>query len=1363
MEFDDDVDFSGQEHTTLDKVPAHYTELNFLHEDLVSFLKSVGMTPGRVEVSVHNVDWTRVGEVKFTMIINGEEVEKTYILSGGIFGAAEAKSQGMNIIHTNTTEQSASEIEGYLTRNDKNKGYAVLLALLNEANSFGNPLVFDIAMDLFETFVRETNNKNHISKAAKTLNRLFAVQLTSSDIKEYQNTDEGIQAVKIKAKTYVGQALKSKLNVVGRSLDIPTSGITTEEQRVAILEVIKKIRNGKGLGFELRGKIASYIFKPRAGLGEVAGFITSEEFLDGVNEPSLKGANPGDIFAGTYVASKDRQFVESVADLKDAGVIPEGAFSDGMAYVSGTVIVAEGHGVKPALFKNPSTTNQILKAAKIKLEARQRTTGKFPLSSPRRSSKKVGFKIEKEVEQAVLQESRRLLGRLYVEGGDSWTASTPTPYGAVLQRAALRLQDKYSDVMLLQQDIEVFKGNKVVQSQDFEMAMDLYYGLVRTDFERIEAMLDDINETAKKFNIAPEDLSDYLYARHAQERNRFINERREDIEDGSGMTNEEAEAILEELESPEMRVLADKVYAIVDFTRKYMVEGGLEPRAVVEEWENRFQNYVPLNGLAEDEMDEATSSYPTGGAGMAVYGPSTRKAKGRTSRTGANILGNVVMQSVAVVQRARKDQAMLSLYRLAEANPNPAVWSVHGPNNPFVSAGRALTDEQMKKRQDVVPLRINGKQHFIRFKSADYARALNGMTLEKLDWTSRQAAKYVGFLRNSYTVWNPAFFISNFMRDLTSAVYNAAAEIDREGGILQGYGLTATEFNKKLLSTTLSSLKALLAMEHGQQVDPELVEFLEEWKAAGGRTGWSYSDSLNKLVTQLNDKTVGKSKAGEALSNAWGKSFGAVLDYVEGLNEAFENALRLSAYIEARRAGMSKQRAAQLSKNITVNFNKTGELSPSINSWFLFFNAAVQGMARFSRSFLTLKQSIPQPEGASAKWRDRVTAAQKLGIGVTMLSYAQTVLNILMSARDDDDELKYAKIADYVKQRNQIIMLGGEDWLTVPLPYGMNIFNNVGMILAEVSMGVRDIDDAGIFLALSAQSSFSPISFGQGDNLIQGAVSTLMPTFLKPATEVAFNSTYFGGKVYQEQYPFGTEVPEYTLAFRSPEFVVEMNKYLNEMSGGAEKITGDLDFNPDPYYYLMLSMLGGAGKFTGDVIDLGVTTGAVVKNAIAETDDNTGFLQALIETEKPKIKRTEIPFIKLLYGEASRFYDFDMFDGNRLDVEQHIAQAKAYSEGEADVFETLDFTGVGELARILKGTEDILSDIREIRREVRQSEDIDYIKKLNTLYMLEQEETKTIMYFNAKYYDLRGRYINPKPHGLMPEQSVRQALGIDGQ
>ena len=78
---------------------------------------------------------------------------------------------------------------------------------------------------------------------------------------------------------------------------------------------------------------------------------------------------------------------------------------------------------------------------------------------------------------------------------------------------------------------------------------------------------------------------------------------------------------------------------------------------------------------------------------------------------------------------------------------------------------------------------------------------------------------------------------------------------------------------------------------------------------------------------------------------------------------------------------------------------------------------------------------------------------------------------------------------------------------------------------------------------------------------MQGAASTLMPTFLKPATEVAFNSTYFGGKVYQEQFPFEHQCLVQP-SIQNPKFIVEMNQALHEMSGGKEFIGGDYDFNP---------------------------------------------------------------------------------------------------------------------------------------------------------------------------------------------------------
>ena len=1363
----------------LNKKAVPEEQLQFV-DNIVGFLQRNGITDlSQVDISLHQVDWSDVNKVTLSYTLpNGKKRTISENFSGGPRGAVAAKQLNLDLAHSNTNIASAMELRRYAeVAGQKNKKHLILLSLLSRENVLGNPKVFRFGLRYVKKYLSEVDpSSKEALEYMAAMNAAFRKVINPGEITLNEHSESlnpsNFERRKVKVSESLGRVVASSLTrgFINNTASVRfgetqfTQGdgkvlnytnmleITSIDGLVSVIDRMTEV--SEELGFEIRGKIMDRLLGSLGG-ARSEGKVGKDAFLNAVNDPMLSNASTkgGDIFTAILVDPKKViQSNDLVTDLGFEAKTPaQKDFLSGMAYTTGI------RGAIDAVVLEESLSPKRIQT----LIAKQKTGGLNSYESGMSPEilKDPDVSIGVKTESKAL-ESRRLGGRVYIEGGDSWTASTATPYGAALQRAALRFQDKFSDVMLLQQDIEVFRGSKVPQSQDFEMAMDTYYGIVRNDLENIEGFLNDINTKRKSFGITSDQLSDYLYARHAIERNKFISDRTEGAnESGSGMTNERAEEIINELESAEMRILANDVYKIIEYTRNFMVDGGLETRSIVEEWRNRFENYVPLNGLAVDEMDEATTHYPTGGAGMAIYGPSVRKAVGRESKTGANIIGNVVMQAMATAQRARKDQAMLKLYRLIDNNPNSNVWSVHGPKNPIMSMGKRLNDQQAKARQDVVPIRINGKQHFIKFKDVSHAQALNGMTVEKLDATSRAMAKYTGFLRNSYTVYNPAFFISNFARDFQSAIYNAAAEIEREGGILEGYGLSVNDFNKALAKTTFTSLGMLLKSAHGGDMSAEMQAYMEEWEASGGRTGWSYSDTLNKLVTELGDKTVDKSKAGEAVAKAWGSTGGAMLGYVESINEAFENSIRLAAYIEARKAGMTKERSAQLSKNITVNFNKSGNLTPSINSYFLFFNAAVQGMSRFNRSFGNLKSEVDE-KGDKRGAIGRLPASVKMGVGIIMFEYAKTIINVLMSGVDDDDELYYTKIADYRKQRGSIFMLGPRDPLVVPLPYGMNLFNNIGTMLGEMTMGVRSPESAAAFMALSAHASFSPISFGQGDNLLATAVSTALPSALKPAAEVAFNSTYFGGKVFQEQYPFGTETPEYTLAFRSPDFVVDMAQYLNEMSGGREKISGDMNFNPDPYYYLLISLTGGAGKFASDVVDLGYTGSQVVNNAINETTDSKGFLQALIDTEKPRIRRSDIPIVKILYGEASRFFDYDLFIENRQDVEQFVAQAKAYQEGEDVRVEGLNFVGINQLRKDLKSTEEMLDAIRSFKKQLRDSDEIDYIKRMNMLYDLGEEERKAIMYFNARYYDLRGQYVDPKPQGLIPTETVKQALGI---
>ena len=177
--------------------------------------------------------------------------------------------------------------------------------------------------------------------------------------------------------------------------------------------------------------------------------------------------------------------------------------------------------------------------------------------------------------------------------------------------------------------------------------------------------------------------------------------------------------------------------------------------------------------------------------------------------------------------------------------------------------------------------------------------------------------------------------------------------------------------------------------------------------------------------------------------------------------------------------------------------------------------------------------------------------------------------------------------------------------------------------------------------------------------------------------------------------------------------------------------------NPDPYYYLAQSLTGGAGKFVGDIAELSRGVVAMTRKNIdrAMTDDD--FIKSLLNVEQDeviKIRRSDVPLLKLMYGEASRFYDTDLYRKNIQELEQAEKEMK---EGESTDF---NVTGVQALRSQAKRTADMLKKIRDLKKKARETED--YVDRQNAIYKLQEAERMEYMLFNATYEELRGQYIN---------------------
>jgi len=867
-------------------------------------------------------------------------------------------------------------------------------------------------------------------------------------------------------------------------------------------------------------------------------------------------------------------------------------------------------------------------------------------------------------------------------------------FQAFMARMDQLFANKYANVFSLQRAVEGAKKAVVDISQDFINAETLMYGKTANDLEKLDDKVKVISQEMKDAGLIGEDVSQFLIARHAEERNALIAERTDgETLDGSGMSNERAQEVMDSF-SPEQKAaldsIAKKVDAITKDTRKTMVKFGLETQETIDAFEEMFDNYVPLGGLSVDEMSADTSLYPTGGAGMSIYGDTTRRARGRASEAN-NVLAQAIAQNAAVHAKARKNEALSSLYNLVENNPNTKVWKI--------------SNEVPFDAQSAVGVRVNGEQKFIVFTNPDHAKALKNMGVEKLDLFSKIMRSFSGFLRRSFTTANPEFIISNFARDIQSALFNAMAEADIPGGQIQSKYIAT-----KIIERVKQTLPALLKGAVGKDLDPEMAAYFEDFKEDGGQTGWGFVKDVGTIAAEIEAEVNEKNKAQKARDWMMKNS----IDVVENVNDAFENSIRLAAYMEARKAGTSREKAAELAKNITVNFNRSGELGAVANAWYMFFNASVQGTVRLARSLGTLKD-VRKPNGELESWHKRLNASQKMAFGLSLTTGMLTAINLAMSDEDEDGVLFYNKIPDYEKERNLIIMYDGQNYLKIPLPYGFNVFANMGSAMAEVAGGQRDMTDAGMFLLNSAFSSFSPVSFGQSKDAAKYLAKGATPTIFKPLVDIAVNESYFGSSVYKEQFPVGAPKPEAEMSFRAPEGVRSFFKWMNEATGGSEFVPGKADFNPDKFWYGFEYYIGGAGQFVTRTLGTGRDAYEMIK-----------------EGEKVPMKANDFPFLRKLYGEFSKYYDSDVYVENTNTVSQLYKERK-----EADNKSDKRYRGIMKLESSRKRTEKQIKRLRQLRKEARDIKN--YVERQNRIYELYEKERSLLMEFNKQFEQLRGK------------------------
>jgi transcriptional regulator with XRE-family HTH domain len=771
---------------------------------------------------------------------------------------------------------------------------------------------------------------------------------------------------------------------------------------------------------------------------------------------------------------------------------------------------------------------------------------------------------------------------------------------------------------------------------------------------------------------------------------------------GSGMKDDQAQMILSAYGldkynpdinklRPDIRDAIKKTYDITNDTRNRMLEFGLETQERIDTYNNTYKNYVPLRGFADDKYD---SEIIGNGNGIEVRSKEKR-AKGRESKADSPF-AQIIAQNQAAIIRGRKNEVANRLYELAKNNPNPEIFEVIDPavdknyKKSVTPQGIRLTADTVfdyMKQPENFSVLVNGEYKFIKFADPRIADQLRNASVVKSDFIVKYIGWYSRLLSKLLTQYNPTFVLTNFFRDIQTAIVNSISEQEIEGGLLKGKNITF-----KIFKSTFPSIKAIFDVEFNRNANAEYAKYYKEFKEDGGKTGWFYSKSVDELKTDFERLINGKGQ-GVAKNAA---------SIIERVNSSVENGVRLSAYIESRKAGLSREKAAELAKNLTINFNKSGSLGPSANALYLFFNASVQGTSRLIR---TLKPQYRKNDDGSRSLY--MTNAQKIMTSVFVFGGVMSIINELISDDDDDGKSFYSKIPEFEKERNIIFMNpDGKTYEKWPLPYGFNVFYVAGNAIGEASQGLKSSATVLGNIFEATVGSFSPINFPSSDEFSNWFFKFITPTFLQIPLAIQMNENYFGQTIYNENFPLDpTPKPDSELGRKgATPWSTAIAKGLNELTGGSEFRSGFRDINPDAIDFISETVLGGTGRFVSR---------------------STSVLANLLTGNADKIEVNKIPIVSTFYGQPVKYTDLQDYFDKRIEVNQYMEEVRA------DKITGAEEDRIREMYKVSKAVDGALRNLRKAEKTAENIEDSE--RRENRLNDIERKRYAQITNFQKAY------------------------------
>jgi len=718
--------------------------------------------------------------------------------------------------------------------------------------------------------------------------------------------------------------------------------------------------------------------------------------------------------------------------------------------------------------------------------------------------------------------------------------------------------------------------------------------------------LEPLVHAAKASKLTLQDIAEWLYAQHAPERNAAMDQvDPKNSGKGSGITDAEAGRIIDRLtaegKAGSLENIARRVAEIREYNLDLAESAGLMSEEQANELRSQYENYVPLKGwddpsLAPDEAAAVRKDYV--GGRMRVAGREFIHAFGRKTIP-SDPLSNLINDTYRMIDRAEKNRALNTIWKFFRSiDPDVRDGIVKMDKGRMVKAldpqtGMMVWREEAawRFRENVVPLKIGGKPHYLVFEDPELAKAFMRTSAYQLPFILKQMGQIVNTAKSMWTHWNPDFVVRHFfVRYPIEGASNAGehgfmAALRSFKGYPGGPAYRAIRRHQKLDEAGRAAAIARLS-DPNATMDEKWLGYYEELRRNGGLMNWADFGGVDRVRKRLDSSLATLSSNPARAALAYGR---AVHEGLNIITSAMDNAQRLAAYVDARQAGAGRVDAAMAAREATVDFARKGLLANYMTLWKPFANTAAQTASRMVRATRRSKGAML---GVLSSW-------VALGLSAGLFAY-------LFGGDDKDGKPFIEKIGDWTRRLNITIPFGLRDdkgrpyMLTLPMPYNYALPFTIGQTIAALIMKAMGRSKEKLShiignLMHSALEAFTPVA--QENSLLGKALPELSMPFLHVAT----NKNWYGGIVHPNDDRWTRGLPQSEVAFRNtPEAWKMLARTMHTYTG--------FDAHPEDYREVM-------SYFTSTLQGVAARAGTAARDAASgEKPDPTDVpvLHALI-------------------------------------------------------------------------------------------------------------------------------------------------------